>query len=107
MYFVLCRYHRNNMPDKVCVYNFSEPDTWLCNIFKLGDMVRSAGGNYTQLSVSGGVVAIHIQWICNLDWDFMKYCLPKYVDATTTQPQSNNHKKQSLIKEHYFLLRNF
>ena len=79
------------MPDKVCVYNFSQPETWMCNIFKLGDMVRSAGGNYTQLSVSGGVVAIHIQWICNLDWDFMKYCLPKYV--LVTQNQSIINKK--------------
>ena len=42
-------------------------------------MVTAAGGNYRQLSVSGGVVAIHIQWICNLDWDFMRHCLPKYV----------------------------
>ena len=40
--------------------------------------MRAAGGDYTRLSVGGGVVAIHIQWICNLDWDFMKYCLPKY-----------------------------
>jgi len=71
-------YHRNNMPDKVCVYNFSDAETWMCNIFKLGDMVRAAGGDYNKLSVGGGVVAIHIQWICNLDWDFMKYCLPKY-----------------------------
>ena len=42
-----------------------------------GDMVAAAGGNYTQLSISGGVVAVHIEWICNLDWDFVKYCLPK------------------------------
>ena len=25
------------MPEKVCVYNFSDPDTWMCNIFKLGE----------------------------------------------------------------------
>ena len=30
------RFHRNNMPNKICLYNFSDPDTWLCNIFKLG-----------------------------------------------------------------------
>ena len=86
------------MPEKVCVYNFSDSDTWMCNIFKLGDllcgkrqivlkltkhpkfsgdMVTAAGGDYRKLSVSGGVVAIHIQWICNLDWDFMRHCLPK------------------------------
>ena len=43
-------------------------------------MVAAAGGNYTQLSISGGVVAVHIEWICNLDWDFQKYCLPKWVE---------------------------
>jgi len=72
------RFHRNNMPDKVCLYNFTDPDTWLCNIFKLGAIVAAAGGNYTTLAVNGGVVAVHIQWICNLDWDFLQYCLPKY-----------------------------
>ena len=40
-------------------------------------MVEAAGGNYTQLSVGGGVVAVHIQWICNLDWDFLQHCLPR------------------------------
>ena len=48
--------------------------------FVPGDMVAAAGGNYTQLSISGGVVAVHIEWICNLDWDFQKYCLPKWVE---------------------------
>ena len=42
-----------------------------------GDVVQAAGGNYTQLSITGGVVAVHIEWICNLDWDFHRYCLPK------------------------------
>ena len=35
-------------------------------------------GNYNQLAVMGGVVGIDIQWNCDLDWDFMRYCLPKY-----------------------------
>ena len=30
------RFHRNNMPEHLCMYNSSDPDTWLCNIFKLG-----------------------------------------------------------------------
>ena len=42
-----------------------------------GDIVESAGGNYSTLSISGGVVAIHIKWICNLDFDFMENCLPE------------------------------
>ena len=35
-------------------------------------------GVYNQLAVKGGVVAIDIEWDCDLDWNFMKYCLPKY-----------------------------
>ena len=81
------------MPNKICLYNFSDPDTWLCNIFKLGknccnwflftkysplgEIVAAAGGDYTSMSISGGVVAVQIQWICNLDFDFMQNCLPK------------------------------
>ena len=30
------RFHRNNMPDKICVYDFSDPSTSMCNIFRLG-----------------------------------------------------------------------
>ena len=43
----------------------------------LGDIVLAAGGDYTSLATMGGVVAVHIMWICDLDWDFAKYCLPK------------------------------
>ena len=30
------------------------------------------------MAIKGGVVGIDIQWNCDLDWDFMKYCLPEY-----------------------------
>ena len=42
-----------------------------------GDIVAAAGGNYSTLAVTGGVVAIHIQWVCNLDFDFYQNCLPR------------------------------
>ena len=35
-------------------------------------------GNYTKLAIHGAVIAIEIKWDCNLDFDFMSYCLPKY-----------------------------
>ena len=35
---------------------------------------------------SGGVVAIHIQWICNLDFDFEENCLPKWVQSQQWRP---------------------
>ena len=43
-----------------------------------GEIVEAAGGNFHQLSIKGGVVAVHIQWICNLDYDFLENCLPRY-----------------------------
>ena len=33
--------------------------------------------NY-RIAIRGGVVAISIAWNCNLDRDFMSYCLPHY-----------------------------
>ena len=35
-------------------------------------------GNYSKLALEGGVISIDIKWDCNLDWDFTKFCLPKY-----------------------------
>ena len=30
------QFHRNNMPDNICVFNFTDQSSWQCNIFKLG-----------------------------------------------------------------------
>ena len=35
-------------------------------------------GNYTKMAIQGAVIGIEIKWNCNLDYDFMTYCLPKY-----------------------------
>jgi hypothetical protein len=47
-------------------------------IFWLGEMVELAGGNFSSLSIDGGVISISIQWNCDLDRDFMANCLPQY-----------------------------
>jgi hypothetical protein len=44
----------------------------------LGDIVKLAGGNFTLLAVKGGVIGIDITWNCDLDWDFVQFCLPVY-----------------------------
>ena len=31
-----------------------------------------------RISINGGVVSVAITWNCNLDTDFMEYCLPRY-----------------------------
>ena len=30
------------------------------------------------MAIRGAVIGIEVMWNCNLDWDFMTYCLPKY-----------------------------
>ena len=49
-----------------------------CPIFRLGDIVRLAQGNFTKLSIKGGVIGVYITWNCDLDWSFDDYCLPTY-----------------------------
>ena len=31
-----------------------------------------------RMAIKGGVVSLSIAWHCNLDYDFMSYCLPRY-----------------------------
>ena len=69
---------RNNVipgPKPSIYHPVSQP---LGQIFWLGDMIRQAGGNFTKLSMEGGVISISIQWKCNLDYDFQKNCIPHY-----------------------------
>ncbi len=71
-------YHRNNMPRGICIYDPDDESTKQCPIFRLGDIVRLAGGNFSLLSVKGGVIGVYLTWNCDLDWSFEKYCLPQY-----------------------------
>ncbi|XP_030046223.1 P2X purinoceptor 3 [Microcaecilia unicolor] len=60
---------------KKCLY---DPATSpYCPIFRVGDVVRLAGQNFTKLADQGGVIGIKIGWGCDLDrsWD---YCVPEY-----------------------------
>ena len=38
------KYRRNNLPNGICIYNPKNESTWLCPIFRLGDIVELAGG---------------------------------------------------------------
>lgn len=72
-------YRRHNMPNGICTFDMSNPGpTKLCPVFRLGDIVSMAGGNFSRLAVKGGVISIELNWDCDLDWDFMKHCLPQY-----------------------------
>eukprot|EP00095_Tigriopus_kingsejongensis_P001653 snap_masked-scaffold801_size95070-processed-gene-0.12 protein:Tk01653 transcript:snap_masked-scaffold801_size95070-processed-gene-0.12-mRNA-1 annotation:"hypothetical protein DAPPUDRAFT_206200" len=72
------KYRKNNVipgPRPSIYHPTKQP---LGQIFWMGDMIDLAGGNFTQLSLKGGVVSISIQWNCDLDYSFDKYCLPHY-----------------------------
>ncbi|XP_060050228.1 P2X purinoceptor 6 isoform X7 [Erinaceus europaeus] len=48
-----------------------------CPVFRIGDLVAKAGGDFDDLALLGGAVSIHIQWDCSLDaWD--PDCQPQY-----------------------------
>ncbi|XP_053547655.1 P2X purinoceptor 3 [Bombina bombina] len=74
--FPLFDFEKGNLPDNLnCRYN---PKTHpFCPIFRLGDILKLAGQNFTNLADKGGVMGIKIGWLCDLDqsWDL---CVPKY-----------------------------
>ena len=72
------KFRRDNMPNGICIYKIHDESTWLCPIFRLGDIIELAGGNFTTLALKGGVISVDIKWDCDLDWNFNKYCMPKY-----------------------------
>ena len=59
-----------------CLYD-NETDPF-CPVFRLGTIVSLAGENFSKLAVEGAVVSVGIEWNCDLDHDFMKYCKPVY-----------------------------
>ncbi|XP_074643920.1 P2X purinoceptor 4-like isoform X2 [Tubulanus polymorphus] len=62
---------------KKCHYDPNDELHKYCPIFRLGDIVRLAGDDITEMSLKGGVVAIIIRWDCDLDHGEDE-CLPKY-----------------------------
>lgn len=68
-----------------CRYNsVTDPD---CPVFRLGDIVHWAGQDYNKIAYKGGVIAIVINWNCNLDFD-KKYCLPTYSFTRLDDPNA-------------------
>ncbi|NXM01929.1 P2RX4 protein, partial [Tyrannus savana] len=60
---------------KNCIYDaHTDP---FCPIFRLRQIVEAAGQNFQEMAVEGGVMALQINWDCNLDRD-ASHCVPKY-----------------------------
>ncbi|NWH72886.1 P2RX7 protein, partial [Piaya cayana] len=70
-----------------CTYN--KTTSPLCPIFRLGDILQEANQNFPEVAVKGGIIAIEINWDCNLDSWFYD-CNPKYsfrrLDDKNTMP---------------------
>ncbi|XP_051828718.1 P2X purinoceptor 4 [Antechinus flavipes] len=72
---------RNILPNtnatylKSCIYDAKTNP--YCPIFRLGQIVESAGQNFQQMAMEGGIMGIQINWNCNLDLA-ASHCLPKY-----------------------------
>ncbi|KAA0185484.1 P2X purinoceptor 4 [Fasciolopsis buskii] len=63
---------------KTCRYNPYDERMKFCPIFRLGDILKYSDATNKDIWQNGGMVSIHIEWNCNLDFDVEK-CLPKYV----------------------------
>ncbi|NXS24326.1 P2RX4 protein, partial [Mystacornis crossleyi] len=60
---------------KNCIYD-AQTDPF-CPIFRLGKIVEAAGQDFQEMAVEGGVMALQINWDCNLD-RAASHCVPKY-----------------------------
>ncbi|VDP74963.1 unnamed protein product [Echinostoma caproni] len=63
---------------KTCRYNPYDERMKFCPIFRLGDILKYSDATNKDIWQNGGMVSIHIEWNCNLDFDVEK-CVPKYV----------------------------
>uniref|UniRef100_A0A673URZ6 P2X purinoceptor n=2 Tax=Suricata suricatta TaxID=37032 RepID=A0A673URZ6_SURSU len=98
---ITCTYHKTQNPQ--------------CPIFRLGDIFRETGDNFSDVAIQGGIMGIEIYWDCNLD-SWSHRCRPKYSfrrldDKTTNESlypgynfryakyyKENNIEKRTLIK---------
>ncbi|CAL8143687.1 unnamed protein product [Orchesella dallaii] len=69
-----------------CIYN-ATTDPY-CPIFRIGDIVKAARENFSEVAVRGAVFEIEIYWDCNLDRDFLEHCRPQYYFRRMDSPDS-------------------
>jgi len=72
------KYRRNNIIGSGRPSFYNPVTNPLGQIFRIGEIVTLAKGNYTALAIKGGVIGISIAWNCDLDWDFLEHCKPWY-----------------------------
>ncbi|KAM4707131.1 P2X purinoceptor 6 [Discoglossus pictus] len=72
-YFKSCRYDPVSSP--------------YCPVFRVQEMIAEAGHSFEELSILGGVVAVDIEWKCDLD---ASACQPNY--SFRIQDKNNNFR---------------
>ncbi|XP_008058158.1 P2X purinoceptor 7 isoform X2 [Carlito syrichta] len=80
---------RNILPGFNVSCTFHKTQNPQCPIFRLGDIFRETGDNFSDVAIQGGIMGIEIYWDCNLDRWFHR-CRPKYSfrrldDKTTSE----------------------
>ncbi|XP_051828720.1 P2X purinoceptor 7-like [Antechinus flavipes] len=68
---------RNILPGVNITCTFHKTQNPQCPIFRLGDIFREVGENFSDVAIQGGIMGIEIYWDCNLDRWFHS-CRPKY-----------------------------
>ncbi|VDP99268.1 unnamed protein product [Trichobilharzia regenti] len=63
---------------KTCLYDPNDEKLKYCPIFRLGDILKYSGSTDKDIWETGGMVSIHIEWNCDLDFG-EENCLPKYI----------------------------
>lgn len=76
-----------------------------CPIFRLGDIVRYCGDNFTQVAFKGAIYGISINWDCDLDYD-LDECVPKYEFRRMDDPNAPISPGYNFRYSNYFISRN-
>ena len=84
MFFSTSKHHwsKYKLLGRSAILNLSFQETWYQQLEEIILNSQSQAKKLNQVYllikiIAGGVVAVHVEWSCNLDWDFNKYCLPK------------------------------
>ncbi|XP_055963193.1 P2X purinoceptor 7 [Sorex fumeus] len=106
---------RNILPGLNITCIFHKIQNPQCPVFRLGDIFKEVGDNFSEVAIQGGIMGIEIYWDCNLD-KWLHSCRPKYsfrrLDDKTANESSfpgynfryakyykeNNIEKRTLIK---------
>ena len=81
------KYHRNNLPNGICRYDFTNKTTWLCNIFRLGKHYSSVPLIVIIIFASGNFFSCQ-EFLKSKYFVCFVFCSVTKLDQSLTQNQS-------------------